>query len=87
MTAIASQLKPADVHCFLIPTLKSFLITNIIQINDQNLLDALKPLLSRSVFDRAMSIAHEIMSDSSNLNQSGDNEPSPSLGNRTWKFR
>lgn len=43
MAAIASQLKLADIHCFLIPVLKSYLITEIIDINEMNLLEALKP--------------------------------------------
>ena len=42
MAAIASQLKLADIHCFLLPTLRPFLGTGIIDITEQNLLEALK---------------------------------------------
>ncbi len=46
MAAIATQLKLADVHCFLIPCLKPFLITDIIEITEPNLLEALKAPVS-----------------------------------------
>lgn len=42
MAAIAAQLPLADIHCFLIPTLELFLITPITEINESNLLEALK---------------------------------------------
>ncbi len=59
MAAIASQLKLADIHCFLLPgfmlffyvyksVLRPFLITEIIDITEANLLEALKgPVLNK----------------------------------------
>lgn len=43
MASIASCLKQADIHCFLLPILRPFLITEIIDITEDNLLEALKP--------------------------------------------
>lgn len=62
MSAIASQLKLADIHCFLIPTLKPYLVTDIIEINEQNLLEALKTPVTRSAFDSVMTYVFEMIS-------------------------
>lgn len=66
MSAIASQLNLADIHCFLIPVLKPFLITDIIHINDANLLDALNPPVSRVSFDKAMLGLYNIINNNNN---------------------
>lgn len=50
MAAIASQLKLADIHCFLLPIIRPFLITEIIEINEPNLLEALKPAVKNRTF-------------------------------------
>jgi hypothetical protein len=43
MAKIALNLKPADIHCFLIPSLKPFLIADVVEITEETLLEALKP--------------------------------------------
>lgn len=61
MAAIAQQLKLADIHCFLLRTLNPFLVTEIIDITEPNLLEALKSPVSRSSFDKMMTGVFELL--------------------------
>ncbi|KAL6072824.1 Serine/threonine-protein kinase, variant 2 [Balamuthia mandrillaris] len=54
MAAIAKQLSVADVYCFLIPILRPFLLSDIVDVTAQSLLEALKPPVSRVNFEKAL---------------------------------
>ncbi|TCD61372.1 Serine/threonine-protein kinase [Steccherinum ochraceum] len=54
IVSAAKQLPPSDVWCILYPSLKHFLRSEIRDVDEQSLLIALKPSLSRQVFDAAV---------------------------------
>ncbi|KAH8101738.1 hypothetical protein BXZ70DRAFT_970824 [Cristinia sonorae] len=54
IVSAAKQLPPSDVWCILYPSLKHFLRSEIRDVDEQSLLIALKPPLSRQVFDAAV---------------------------------
>ena len=43
MDAIAKQLSVADTFCFLLPIIRPFLLSDLVHINEGNLLECLKP--------------------------------------------
>ena len=82
MSTVAAQLKLADIHCFLLPgayttlsinigVLRPFLFTEIIEINESNLLEALKGPVSRECFDKAMEAAFKLLASSAEEITSG----------------
>ncbi|KAJ7216643.1 hypothetical protein GGX14DRAFT_442277 [Mycena pura] len=54
IVSAASHLPPSDVWCILYPSLRHFLKSDIVVIDEQSLLTAMKPPLSRQVFDAAV---------------------------------
>ncbi|KAJ7028722.1 hypothetical protein C8F04DRAFT_1118486 [Mycena alexandri] len=54
IVSAASHLPPSDVWCILYPSLRHFLKSDIVVIDEQSLLMAMKPPLSRQVFDAAV---------------------------------
>ncbi|KAJ7855120.1 hypothetical protein B0H14DRAFT_2754859 [Mycena olivaceomarginata] len=54
IVSAASHLPPSDVWCILYPSLRHFLKSDIVIIDEQSLLTAMKPPLSRQVFDAAV---------------------------------
>ncbi|EKM56683.1 uncharacterized protein PHACADRAFT_183284 [Phanerochaete carnosa HHB-10118-sp] len=57
IAAAAKHLPPSDVWCILYPSLKHFLRSDIQDVDERSLLLALKPPLSRHIFDAAKSWA------------------------------
>ncbi|KAF7343436.1 hypothetical protein MVEN_01776300 [Mycena venus] len=54
IVSAASHLPTSDVWCILYPSLRHFLKSDIVVIDEQSLLTAMKPPLSRQVFDAAV---------------------------------
>ncbi|KAJ7628484.1 hypothetical protein FB45DRAFT_794341 [Roridomyces roridus] len=54
IVSAASHLPPSDVWCILYPSLRHFLRSDVVVIDEQSLLTALKPPLSRQIFDAAV---------------------------------
>ncbi|KAJ7756947.1 armadillo-type protein [Mycena metata] len=54
IVSAASHLPPSDVWCILYPSLRHFLKSDIVVIDEHSLLMAMKPPLSRQVFDAAV---------------------------------
>ncbi|KAJ6463912.1 hypothetical protein C8R45DRAFT_1220032 [Mycena sanguinolenta] len=54
IVSAASHLPQSDVWCILYPSLRHFLKSDIVTIDEQSLLTAMKPPLSRQVFDAAV---------------------------------
>lgn len=73
IAAIASQLNLADIHCFLIPVIKPFLMTEIVDITASTLLEALHPPVSRDIFDIAMAQAFDSLGMPNNSSDSIEN--------------
>ncbi|KAF7329785.1 hypothetical protein MKEN_00241800 [Mycena kentingensis (nom. inval.)] len=54
IVSAAAHLPTSDVWCILYPSLRHFLKSDVVEIDEQSLLTAMKPPLSRQVFDAAV---------------------------------
>ncbi|CAK5279344.1 unnamed protein product [Mycena citricolor] len=54
IVSAAAHLPPSDVWCILYPSLRHFLKSDLVTIDEQSLLIAMKPALSRQIFDAAV---------------------------------
>jgi len=58
MVSTANKLGLADIHCFLIPILRPYLVRDIIEVTKLSLLESLRTPLSRRSFEKAVNISY-----------------------------